>query len=713
MPAGDALHAVRATIIVPSFNHAAWVEEAVASALAQTERDVEVVVIDDGSTDDSLVRLARLDDDRLDVVSQPNAGLSTTLDRGLARARGRWVKFLPSDDALHPECIARQLAAADAAPGARLVFALPTVVDAAGAPLSDPAPQAWFDHTPEGRDAILRDLLERNFLCAPAVLFDRDLARLVGGFDPGLRIAQDYDLWLKMLPWAPATFVRERLVRVRWHGANQSGVVTAASEGERARVVRRSLDGFGLERWVDLFRARDDDGASSASAALADALTRSGLHELAPLAARLRALRDDAHQGEGIRRLAGRIGRLLRPAVPLSPGATPPVIETSPRVERWIVVAARATTASRAGALATVLAHDGVSVTLAGSTPIATVPGVTLASCDLATLRTLLGTRDERVRLVVQEPDAAVIAFAREARLAGVRVIYDKAPGVAAFARAGIDSERALIDAADDLVGDRRDTVKQLATARRLVHLLPEPTGVEGAAERSRALRAIAARPTVAVVVSCSRVHEPSEVEACLAGLESARDELPYRIVVVDDGVRDDVLDVLVARDDAGAIQLLRNALRGRVSGRNLALRATASELVVLLDADRRVAGPGWLEPPVAALLEETRLGAVVERGRDGGTGWAWLAPRRLLQHLSGFDEAYDPQGLEDLDLQHRLRSAGYRVAHWQELAVAPIPTRGRSVVDPTALQRASRRFVRRFPDVPLPRDWSRFAEQV
>ncbi|MBM4247792.1 MAG: glycosyltransferase family 2 protein, partial [Deltaproteobacteria bacterium] len=74
MPVADTPRAVRATIVVPSFNHAAWVVEAVQSALAQTERDLEVLVIDDGSTDDSLARLAQLSDPRLEVVAQENVG---------------------------------------------------------------------------------------------------------------------------------------------------------------------------------------------------------------------------------------------------------------------------------------------------------------------------------------------------------------------------------------------------------------------------------------------------------------------------------------------------------------------------------------------------------------------------------------------------------------------------------------------------------------
>lgn len=708
---------IRATIVVPSFNHARWVEETVRSALAQTEGDVEVVVVDDGSTDDSVARLATIADPRLEVIAQPNAGLSNALNRGLARARGRWVKFVPSDDALEPECIARQLAAAEAAPRARLVFALPTVVDADGAPYPDPAPQAWFDHAPEGRDEILRDLLERNFLCAPAVLFDRDLARVVGGFDPTLRIAQDYDLWMKMLPWAPATFVRERLVRVRWHGSNQSGVVTAESEAERACVVRGALAGFGLERWVDLFGARAADGSCArASAALADALARSGLHEMTPLVTRLRAVRDDDGARRGVRGVARALGRLVRrSAAPRPPSSTGAAASSAPRSEHWIVVAARAETASRGASLAHGLAAEGGDVTLAtpheGVAPPA--PGVRRATSDLATLRTLPGSRDERVRLVAQEADAAVIALAREARLAGVRVLYDKAPGPTAVTRAAIDSERALIDAADDLVGGSREVVKQLAVARRLVHLLPEPPDAAAASARARSLRAIAARPTIVVVVACARPHGAVDVEACLARLDASRGDVGYRIVAVDDGVADDVLEILAQRDEAGELQLVRNALRGRASGLNLALRATASELVVLTDATRLAPGPGWLDGPLAALLGEPRVGAVVERGRGGGSGWAWVATRRLLQQLGGFDEEQDPAGLEDADLERQLAAGGHRLVEWVTLGPAPVPAARHGVGDVAPRRQSEQRFAQRWPDAPLPREWARVAEEI
>jgi len=276
------------TVIVPSYNHAAFVTAAVESALVQTEPGVEVVVIDDGSEDDSVARLARLDDPRLTVLTQENRGLSRTLNRGLELARGRWVKFLPSDDLLAPECLARELALIDATPGVELVFCLPEVVDAALAPLADPAPQAWFDTAARTRDELLPGLIERNFLSAPGALFRRDRALEAGGFDVSLAIAQDYDLWLRLLPRCDARLLPERLVKVRWHGANQSARVTAASEAERAHALVRALSSLRLEDWMRELRepgsAARPDAQVAARLTLARLVLRSGLREALPFA---------------------------------------------------------------------------------------------------------------------------------------------------------------------------------------------------------------------------------------------------------------------------------------------------------------------------------------------------------------------------------------------------------------------------------------------
>ncbi|MFP6662701.1 MAG: glycosyltransferase family A protein [Deltaproteobacteria bacterium] len=123
------------SVLIPSYNHAAWVVEAVQSVLVQKGVGFEIVVVDDGSSDDSVDRLRAIQDPRLSLIVQENRGLSRALNRALAAARGKWVKFLPSDDLLLPGCLQAQAAEVE---GCVAVFCRPEVVDGALRPLSCP-----------------------------------------------------------------------------------------------------------------------------------------------------------------------------------------------------------------------------------------------------------------------------------------------------------------------------------------------------------------------------------------------------------------------------------------------------------------------------------------------------------------------------------------------------------------------------------------------
>ena len=267
---------VEVSVVVPSYDHAPFVASAVRSALDQVGVSLEVIAIDDGSRDDSVARLREIEDHRLTVVRQENRGLSRTLNRGLELARGRLVKMLPSDDLLEPGALARQ-AALVRSEGLAVAFSRPTVVDAGGRPLADPAPQAWFDIDAGDSRSLLRALVPRNPLCAPGALFERALALAVGGFDPSLRVAHDYDLWLRLLARGRGRLQPERLVRVRWHGDNQSATADASTEEERAYALVGALVRTGLAWWVERF-------APGGRPALAVALMQSGLREVRPFA---------------------------------------------------------------------------------------------------------------------------------------------------------------------------------------------------------------------------------------------------------------------------------------------------------------------------------------------------------------------------------------------------------------------------------------------
>jgi alpha-1,3-rhamnosyltransferase len=265
------------SVLIPSYNHAPWVVPAARSALSQEGVELEVVVVDDGSTDDSMVRLQEIRDARLQLIVQENRGLSHALNRALGVARGKWAKFLPSDDLLLPGCLPAQLAEVS---GCRAVFCRPEVVDGALRQLTDPAPQAWFDLPARQGAALRRELVERNPLSAPCGLFDREAALSVGGFDASLRVAQDYDLWLKLASLGDLRCVPERRVRVRWHGDNQSAATTPASEAERAYALVSALVRDGLEVFAE-------DGSAAGRLGLLRALARSGMREVQPFMRRL------------------------------------------------------------------------------------------------------------------------------------------------------------------------------------------------------------------------------------------------------------------------------------------------------------------------------------------------------------------------------------------------------------------------------------------
>ncbi|MEQ1571228.1 MAG: glycosyltransferase [Myxococcota bacterium] len=204
------------SIVIPCFNAERWLGAAIDSALAQTWPAIEVVVVDDGSTDGS-VAVARSYGDRVTVKTGPNRGPSSARNDGLALAKGSWIQFLDSDDLLLPRKVEACLAAVGAdrrvVPFARL---LP------------------FGGRPRGRWAGLTDRLKaapppfdptrpivsalRHETQTNQPLYPASVLREIGGFRPGMRWLEDIDLNLRVvLAGAPYVPVDETLVLLRDH----------------------------------------------------------------------------------------------------------------------------------------------------------------------------------------------------------------------------------------------------------------------------------------------------------------------------------------------------------------------------------------------------------------------------------------------------------------------------------------------------------------
>ena len=237
------------SVVMAVFDGASWVGAAVESLLTQTLTDLEVIVIDDGSTDTTPEVLAAVHDSRLRVQRQERAGLTRSLGRALAIARAPLVARLDADDLSLPERLARQRQFLDANPQVGLLGTGAREIDFEGHEVAIVRP-------PADDAAIRRALIRENPFVHSTVMMRRSALERAGGYDPAFSVAQDYDLWLRMarvtqLANLPEPLVIRRLVPRR---------VSAIRDDDRlraeARVRWRAVRGGAYPWWCALFAVR-------------------------------------------------------------------------------------------------------------------------------------------------------------------------------------------------------------------------------------------------------------------------------------------------------------------------------------------------------------------------------------------------------------------------------------------------------------------------
>ena len=192
----------RVSVVIPCYNQARFLRRAIESALAQTLTGVEVIVVDDGSTDDTATVAGSFD--RVTYHRQNNRGVAAARNAGLTRARGDFVIFLDADDELLPDAAEIGVGALLAAPAAAFTGGVAIPVDADGTELPSTSPVLYVD------DARRYDeLLTTNFMWTPGcVMFRRAIVCAAGGFDESLSASADYALYLSLARHWP----------VHWHG---------------------------------------------------------------------------------------------------------------------------------------------------------------------------------------------------------------------------------------------------------------------------------------------------------------------------------------------------------------------------------------------------------------------------------------------------------------------------------------------------------------
>lgn len=232
---------MRVSLVTAVFNQADYLGAAIESVLAQDHDDLEYLVIDDGSTDDSLAvaqRYASRHPGRLRVIHQANAGQASAQNLGWSQCSGAWLGYLSSDDTLLPGCVSRQLRVLREYPQAVLSYPDFELMDAAG--------QGLRRVQTEDFDARR---MQVELVCqpGPGALFRREVFERLSGWRRDVRQVPDFEFWLRASTLGPFVRVAEPLARYRIHDASASFQVMSAQRAEEiVRVVQGVLPQLGL-----------------------------------------------------------------------------------------------------------------------------------------------------------------------------------------------------------------------------------------------------------------------------------------------------------------------------------------------------------------------------------------------------------------------------------------------------------------------------------
>jgi glycosyltransferase involved in cell wall biosynthesis len=258
----------RVSVVMPAYNSARYIASAVLSALKDAGNDVEIVVVDDGSTDATVDTVRALNDPRITVIPiSPSGGPSRPRNVGVASARAAYVSMLDSDDLLRPGKLAASVAALDACPAAGFAFGDYEKMDADGNVFETSIAYAYpvfrsLAWEPAGVEdwrliaqaELARGLLYENFVGTSSVVARKDLVTKLGGFDESLSNGDDLDLWFRLAHECGAVYSPRIGHSYRVHATSVVHGPPLRNAAARLKVLRRERT-----RWQDQAAVRQLD----------------------------------------------------------------------------------------------------------------------------------------------------------------------------------------------------------------------------------------------------------------------------------------------------------------------------------------------------------------------------------------------------------------------------------------------------------------------
>ena len=222
------------SVLMPVFNGARWLQQSIDSIRNQSLTDFELIIVDDGSTDDSYLiaaNLARLDD-RIRVVRQAHSGVATALNHGITLSKSKFIARMDADDIAHRERLQKQFSAFRECPRIGALGSWARVIDEQGRSLRELKPEI-------NPTELHKSLIKQNPFIHSSMMFSADLVQYLGGYRAALDGAEDYDLWLRMSEHAPLANIPELLISLRHH-ATSASVTLNLKQLLAARLARMS-----------------------------------------------------------------------------------------------------------------------------------------------------------------------------------------------------------------------------------------------------------------------------------------------------------------------------------------------------------------------------------------------------------------------------------------------------------------------------------------
>ena len=216
------------SFLVPAYNVAPFIRETLASVLSSDRDDIEIVVVNDGSTDETPAILASIQDPRLRVVHQHNKGLPATRNTGIVHSRGEFLVFLDGDDLFEMDALDQLVDALRADPEAVLSYGVCNKFYGDGRHWA-PSPYGKIKPRPSGH--LLGEIVQRNFIGPPGCCcVRRSAAEQAGLFDVTLRMCEDWEFYSRVAAVGKFAFVPVTCLRYRQHDTSMSKLLGAKAE---------------------------------------------------------------------------------------------------------------------------------------------------------------------------------------------------------------------------------------------------------------------------------------------------------------------------------------------------------------------------------------------------------------------------------------------------------------------------------------------------